>query len=99
MFKLDQETNNILMIFKTIEEKQSVADMLSELTVKIGLQKNSKVLRHYYGIDEPKFVIASCISFGLLNLMEEDFYIIKEVISYKVVLNFLKSKKRYLELV
>jgi len=99
MFKLDQETKNIMKIFKTIEEKQSIADMLSELTVKIGIEINSKVLRHFYGTDEPDFVIASCISFGLLNLMEEDFYIVKEIISYKIVVSFLKSKKRYLETV
>jgi len=99
MFKVDQKTNKKIIVFKTIEEKQSVADTLSELTVKIGLEKESKVLLHYYGADEPDFVTASCISFGLMNLMEEDFYIVKEVMSYKIVLNFLKSKKRYLEVV
>jgi hypothetical protein len=99
MFKLDQETNQIMRIFKTIKEKQKVADMLSELTVKVGLEKKSKVLRHYYGTDEPDFVTASCICFGLLNFMEEDFFIVKEVLSYKIVVAFLNGKKKYSEIV
>ena len=99
MFELDKETNKIIRIFKTIEEKQSLADALSKLTVKVGFEKESKVLRHYYAADEPDFITASCISFGLINLMEEDFYIVKEVLGYKRVLPFLDKKKKYIEIV
>lgn len=99
MFEIDNETNKIMMIFKTIEDKKSVADTLSELTVKIGLEKGSTVLRHYYGTDEPDLITASCISFGLINLMEEDFYVVKEVLSYRVVFDFLKHKIKYLGIV
>jgi len=99
MFKLDKETNNKMIIFKTIQEKQIIADMLSEIVVKIGSERESLVLMHYYGKDQPDFVISACIALGLLNLMEEDFYIVKEVMSYKIVMNVLKSKKRFLEIV
>ncbi|WP_291637741.1 hypothetical protein [Clostridium sp.] len=98
MFELDNETNKIMRIFKTIEDKQSVADSLSKLTVKIGLEKKSSLLSHYYGEDEPDFIKVSCISFGLINLMEEDFYIIKEVLGYRIVFDFLKGKIKYLEI-
>ena len=99
MFKLDQETNKIMMIFKTVEEKQIVASMLSEITVKIGLERKSPILFYYYGKNEPDFVTASCINLGLLNLMAEDFFIVKEVMGYKIVMNFLKSKERFLKIV
>ncbi|MBU3217799.1 hypothetical protein LL033_09990 [Clostridium estertheticum] len=99
MFKLDQETKDIMIIFKTIEEKQIIADMLSVIVVKIGLERESSMLFHYYGKDQPDFVISACIALGLINMMEEDFYIVKEVMGYKIVMNFLKSKKRFLKIV
>lgn len=99
MFELDNETNKIMKIFKTIEEKKIVADELSELTVKHGLEEKSSVLSHFYPDNEPDFITASCISFGLLNLMEEDFYIVKEVLSYDLVMSYLDKKKKYIKMV
>ena len=99
MFETDNETNRIIMIFKTIEDKQSVADTLSALTVKVGLEKDSTVLRHYYETDESDLITASCINFGLINLMEEDFYVVKEVLGHKIVFDFLKGKIKYFEIV
>lgn len=99
MFELDKETNKIMTIFKTIEEKQNVADSLAKFTVKSGLVKKSTVLQHYYGEDEPDFIKVSCISFGLIHLMEEDFYIVKEVLGYDIVLSYLKVRKKYINII
>ena len=98
MFELDKETTKIMRIFKTIEEKESVADTLSNLTVKIGLEKGSTVLRHYYGKNEPDLVISSCICFGLINLMQEDFYVVKEVLGSETVCSILNDNKKYIEM-
>ena len=99
MFEIDIETSKLIRLFKRIKEKKVVADSLSALTVKIGLEGQSAVLKHYYDGNEPDFITASCISFGLQHLMEEDFYIVKEVLGYDIVLSHLDKRKKYLEVV
>jgi hypothetical protein len=88
MFELDDETKKIMKVFKTIKEKQVVANRLATLTVKIGLEEQSDVLKHYYNDYEAHY-IATAIELGLLNLIGEDFYIIKKILGYKIVLSFL----------
>lgn len=95
-FTLDKETINVMNNFKTIMNKQVIADRLAKETVKKGLKENSKVFKHYYSGDEPEFITMSCISFGLMHLMEEDFYVIKEILGYNYVIKLLKNSKTFI---
>ena len=97
MFIMEKETKKIMMSFKTIKNKQQIADILAYQTVDKGRKEKSKILFKYYMNDEPDFVTISCISFGLINLMEEDFYIIKEVLGYEYIINFLDEQDKFLQ--
>lgn len=99
MFKIDKETEKLMKLFKTVSNKQEVADKIAEMTVNTGINTNSKVFQHYYGEYEPEFVTMTCISFGLMHMMPEDFYIMKEVLGYNYVYEFLYNQDRYLNIV
>lgn len=98
-YTLDKETIIIMKNFKTVINKQIIANRLAKETVEKGLKENSKVLKHYYDKNEPADVTVACISFGLMQLMEEDFYIIKEVLGYDYIMNILDNTDNFLKLV
>lgn len=95
----DNEVKSLITAFKTIVNKQEISDSLAKKTVSDGLKNNSSVLKDFYGEDEPEFVTASCISFGMLHFMEEDFYIVKEVLGYNYILELLNNSKRYIKII
>ncbi len=94
----DKNTIRIIRKFKTTINNEIIADRLAKETVEKGLKEDSRVFKRYYGDDEPDFIIMSCISFGLVNFMEEDFYVVKEVLGYEYVINIL-NKSSYLKVV
>ncbi|MBZ9624389.1 hypothetical protein G9F71_016170 [Clostridium sp. FP2] len=96
---LNAENNRLMNVFKTIINKEETANILANKTVTKGIEENSPVLQHFYGEDEPAIVTASCISFGLINFMAEDFYTVKEVLGYNYVLKLLHGTKNFISIV
>ena len=99
MFTVDKNTEKLMKMFKTISNKQGVADQIAEMTVNIGIKNKSEVFQHFYGTQEPEFVTMTCISFGIMNMMPEDFYIVKEVLGYDYVYNFFDEQDKYLKII
>lgn len=97
--KTDKNTIKIINAFKTVINKQKVADRLATETVKKGLREKNPVFVKFYGKNEPEFVTITCISFGLMQLIHEDFYIIKEVLGYDYVINVLNKSSRFLRII
>jgi len=99
MLKFDKEVIKFIRMYKTINDKQFVADKLADLTVTKGLQSKNPIFKKFYGDDEPDFIIMSCISFGLVNFMEEDFYVVKEVLGFELVRKIINKEDRFIRLV
>lgn len=95
----DKETLHMLSTFKTIKDKQNIADILAEKTVTAAYKSNNSVFMYYYGHMETDFLIKSCISLGLLNDVIEDFYIVKEVLGYSYVLKILRNADNYISVI
>jgi len=95
----DKHTNKIMLIFKTIIDKQFTANTIANKAVRVGRKNKSEILIKFYGEDEQDSITSACISFGLTNLMESDFYIIIEILGYKYMLSFLQRQNRYLKIV
>jgi N-acetylneuraminic acid mutarotase len=95
--KIDYQTKNLIRIFKTITEKKEVAYLLSEQTVRTSTQQQSKIFNNFYGDIESDHIKFDCIVFGLMNCMVEDFYVVKEVLTYDYVLNILEKANRYIK--
>jgi|GEM_PF-2229367 len=95
----DKEVKHFMTAFKTVIDKEKVAEEFASLTVKNGRKSKNIILKHFYGDDEPEFIIMSCISFGLVNFMIEDFYVVKEVLGYKYVNDMLRESSTYLKVV
>jgi len=95
---IDKNTLRIIRNFKTAINREMIAERLAKETVEKGLKEESRIFKRYYGDDEPEFMLMSCITFGLVNFMEEDFYIVKEVLGYEYVINIL-NKFSYLKVV
>ncbi len=95
----DGENNRLINVFKNITDKNEIANILANETVTKGLKVNSTILRHFYGIDEPSFITESCICFGLLHYMAEDFFTVKEILGYKYVLRLLLNENRFISIV
>jgi len=72
---------------------------LANETVTKGIKVNSTALKHFYGSDEPSFITESCISFGLLHYMSEDFYTVKEVLGFNYVLKILLNANSFIDIV
>ena len=79
--------------------KEAVANILADETVTKGLEENSTVLKHFYSEDEPSIITSSCISFGLLNYMVEDFYTVKVVLGYNYVMKLLLGRNSFINVV
>lgn len=94
----DSEIKKLMDTFKSIVNKEETANILANKTVTKGLEENSSVLQHFYAEDEPAIVTESCISFGLLNCMPEDFYTVKEVLGYNYVLKLLLSRNSFISI-
>lgn len=60
-FIFDKEVKYFMTAFKTIINKEEVAEELASLTVKNGRKSKNIILKHFYGDDEPEFIIMSCI--------------------------------------
>lgn len=94
--KIDRQTNNLINIFKTVIAKDEVANLLAKQAVKTGTKQKSKAFIEFYGDIESDHIKFDCIIFGLMHYMEEDFYVIKEVLTYSYVLNILEKSNRYI---
>ncbi|WP_279145595.1 hypothetical protein [Clostridium tyrobutyricum] len=98
-FEIDKETIKLMRMFKNVRTKQEIADSLAKETVAKGIKDKSQVFEYYYGDIEPEFVIMSCISFGLMQFMSEDFYVVKEVLGFDYVYDILNKSEKCMKLI
>lgn len=95
----DSETKKLVNVFKTVMDKEGIANILADKTITKGLEINSAVLKHFYGEEESSLITISCISFGLVHNMKEDFYIVKKILGYNYMMKLLQKSTRFISLI